>query len=152
MMKLTSSAFQHEGNIPSRYTCDGEGISPPLTISGVPQMAKSLVLIMDDPDVPKNIRSDGIWDHWVVFNIPPNTTEIPEGQEPKGTPGVGTNNKTGYYGPCPPNGTHHYYFNLYALDTELSLPANSTKKEVLKALQEHVLAKTILLGYYKREE
>ncbi|MEO8402527.1 MAG: YbhB/YbcL family Raf kinase inhibitor-like protein [Gammaproteobacteria bacterium] len=150
-MKLTSTAFENEGNIPRNYTCDGAGISPPLTISNVPTDAVSLVLIMDDSDVPKSIRPDGIWDHWIVYNIPASTTEIAEGEEPAGVHGLGTGKNTNYYGPCPPDGMHRYYFNLYALDTRLDLPINSTKKQVMDAMKQHVLAKAILIGRYKKE-
>ena len=150
-MKLTSSAFKHEGPIPGKYTCDGENISPPLTISDVPSKAKSLVLLMDDPDVPKNIRKDGMWDHWVVFNMPVDVGEIPEGQEPPGMPGKGTGGNTGYYGPCPPDREHRYYFRLYALDAELDLPKGSDKNSVENALADHVIEKAVLMGRYERK-
>jgi Raf kinase inhibitor-like YbhB/YbcL family protein len=150
IMKLTSSAFDHEGSIPKQYTCDGEGISPPLYITDIPAETKSLALIMDDPDVPKSIRKDGIWDHWVVFNIPASTTYIAEAEEPSGTPGKGTANNTGYYGPCPPDREHRYFFNIYALDTLLELPGGSTKNQLLEAMNGHVLAKAILIGRYKK--
>lgn len=152
-MKLTSSAFENECYIPKKYTCDGAGISPPLTITGIPTGTASLVLIMDDPDVPTSIRPDGIWDHWIVFNIPASTTQIAEGKEPAGTPGIGTNNNTVYEGPCPPEGDHHHYFiNIYALDGLLDLPKGSTKKQIMEAMKNHILAKAILIGRYKREE
>lgn len=150
-MKLTSTAFQQEGRIPQKYTCDGAGINPPLTISDIPAGTASLVLIMDDPDVPKSIRQDGIWDHWIIFNIPASTTQIAEGKEPSGTHGIGTGKNTEYYGPCPPDGEHHYFFNLYALDTLLDLPRGSTKKQVIQTMEGHILAKAILIGRYKRE-
>ncbi len=149
-MKLTSSAFQHEGSIPRQYTCDGQNINPPLTISNVPTGTKSLVIIMDDPDVPKHLRADGMWDHWIVFNIPPNTTQIIEGQEPHGIHGLGTGNTQEYYGPCPPDREHRYFFKLYALDTMLNLPAKSTKTQVENAMQHHILEKTELMGLYER--
>ncbi len=149
-MKLTSSAFNHEDYIPREYTCDGANKSPPLSISGVPADAKSLVLILEDPDVPKYIREDQMWDHWIVFNIPPNTTQIEEGKEPKGQHGLGTGNTLDYYGPCPPDAEHRYFFKLFALDSELALAEKSTKKEVEKAMEGHVLAKTELMGVYGR--
>ena len=149
-MQLTSNAFENEGKIPSKYTCDSDNISPQLTISDVPEAAKSLVLIMDDPDVPKHIREDGMWDHWVVFNIPPDVREIPEGQEPAGTPGIGTNGDTGYFGPCPPDREHRYFFKLYALDTTLDLPEKSNKLSVEKAMTENVIDKAYLMGRYER--
>ena len=149
-MKLTSTAFEHQGKIPSKYTCDGANISPPLSISDVPSQAKSLVLIMDDPDVPKHLRKDGMWDHWVVFNIPASLTEIKEGEEPEGTHGIGTSNNLDYNGPCPPDREHRYFFKLYALDTELKLPEQAKKQQVEKAMEGHVLAKTELMGRYER--
>jgi|SRR5579885_789465 Raf kinase inhibitor-like YbhB/YbcL family protein len=149
-MRLTSSAFEHEGSIPSKYTCDGENINPPLHIDNVPAGTKSLALIMDDPDVPRHLRSDGMYDHWVVFNIPPDTHDIQEGHEPSGTHGANTAGSTKYIGPCPPDREHRYFFKLYALDTKLSLPAKSTKKDVEKAMEGHVLARTELLGRYAR--
>lgn len=149
-MQLTSSAFEHEGYIPKKYTCDGANINPPLTISNAPTDVKSFVLIVDDPDVPRHLRPDGIYDHWIVFNIPPETTEIAEAHEPLGKHGVGTGGQTKYEGPCPPDKEHRYFFKLYALDILLSLPNGSTKKEVEKAMQNHILAKTELMGIYGR--
>ena len=144
-MNLTSPAFQHNGNIPSEFTCDGSDLSPPLSISDVPANAKSLVLICDDPDAPV-----GTWDHWVVFNIPSSAKEISKGTEPQGTPGKNSWGRTGYGGPCPPSGTHRYFFKLYALDIILNLPAGSTKKQIEAAMQNHILAKAELVGLYKR--
>lgn len=149
-MKLTSTAFQNGGSIPKEFTCDGPGISPPLTINDVPAGAKSLVLIMDDPDVPKHLRADGMWDHWVVFNIPPNTKEIPKGQEPQGVHGTGTGGNKKYHGPCPPDREHRYFFKLSALDTTLNLQEGATKAQVEKAMQGHILAKAELMGRYER--
>lgn len=151
-MKLESSAFKHEGAIPSKYTCDGENISPPLKISDATEGAKSLVLIMDDPDVPKSIRPDGMWDHWLVWNIPPETTEILEGQEPQGTIGKNTGGKFGYQGPCPPDREHRYFFKLYALGTTLDLsPATTTKKDLEAAMEGHILDQAELMGRYNRQ-
>ena len=144
-MKLTSTAFQNNAPIPSDYTCDGSDLSPPLTISDVPSNTKSLVLISDDPDAPV-----GIWDHWVVFNIPLSTKEIAKGTEPEGTAGKNSWGRTGYGGPCPPSGTHRYFFKLYALDTMLNLPEGATKKDIEGAMQGHIVAKTELMGTYKR--
>src|SRR5262245_40661465 len=126
-MELTSPAFEHEGRIPKKYTCDGENINPPLNIANVPSGAMSLVLIVDDPDVPCHLRSDGMYDHWIVFNIPPETNVLLEGQEPVGTQGANTAGNTKYIGPCPPDKEHRYFFKLYALDIRLSLPAKSSK-------------------------
>lgn len=144
-MKISSPAFGNNGSIPSVYTCDGENISPPLDLSSVPKDALSLVLVSDDPDAPM-----GTWTHWVVFNIPPGTKAIPEGTEPKGMQGITSFRKTGYGGPCPPSGTHRYFFKVYALDAMLSLSPGSTKESVEKAMEGHILAKAELIGRYKR--
>jgi Raf kinase inhibitor-like YbhB/YbcL family protein len=149
-MKLTSTAFKNGGKIPSKHTCDGPNINPPLNIADVPSGAKSLVLVMDDPDVPKNLRKDGMWDHWVVFNIPVTVQEIKEGEEPKGVHGIGTSQNLKYNGPCPPDREHRYFFKLYALDMELDLPQKATKKQVEKAMEGHILEKTELMGRYER--
>ena len=149
-MKLTSTAFENGGKIPSKYTCDGPNTNPPLAIAGVPSGAKSLALIMDDPDVPKNLRKDGMWDHWVVFNIPPELREIKEAEEPKGVHGIGTSQNLKYNGPCPPDREHRYYFKLYALDTKLDLAQKATKTQVEEAMEGHVLEKTELMGRYER--
>ncbi|MDP2650809.1 MAG: YbhB/YbcL family Raf kinase inhibitor-like protein [bacterium] len=151
-MRLESSAFEHEGVIPAKYTCDGGNINPPLKISEVPEGAKSLVLIMDDPDVPKNLRPDGMWDHWLVWNIPPATTEIPEGQEPAGVVGKNTGGSFGYRGPCPPDREHRYFFKLYALDTMFDLsPETTTKSDLEAAMQKHILSQAELMGRYNRQ-
>jgi len=144
-MKLTSTAFIHNSQIPSEFTCDGSDLSPPLSIIDVPANAKSLVLISDDPDAPV-----GTWDHWIVFNIPPSTKEIAKGKESQGTPGKNSWGRTGYGGPCPPSGTHRYFFKLYALDTMLNLPEGSNKKQIEAAMQGHILARVELMGLYKR--
>ncbi len=149
-MKLTSSAFTHGEHIPREYTCDGANINPPLTISDVPANTKSLALILEDPDVPKYVREDRMWDHWIVFNIPSNTTQIAEGKEPVGQHGIGTGNNLNYYGPCPPDAEHRYFFKLFALDSQLTLAEKSTKQQVEKAMEGHVLAKTELMGIYGR--
>ena len=149
-MELKSSAFEHEGKIPSKHTCDAENVSPPLEMLEVPKGTKSLTLIMHDPDVPKHLREDGNWDHWVVFNIPPETKQINEGEEPKGVGGNSTYGKPGYGGPCPPDREHRYYFTLYALDIELDLPGGSTRSEIESALEGHVLEKVVLMGKYER--
>lgn len=145
-MKLTSSAFENEGNIPSEFTCDGADTSPPLTISEVPENTKTLVLVCDDPDAPA-----GTWDHWVVFNIPLDTAEISKGTEPSGTAGKNSWGKTGYGGPCPPSGTHRYFFKLYALDAELDLAEGSGKKDLENAMQGHVIGQAQLMGKYQKQ-
>jgi Raf kinase inhibitor-like YbhB/YbcL family protein len=149
-MKLISSAFEHEGKIPAKYTCDGENVNPPLSILEVPADARSLVLLMEDPDVPKDLKEDGMWDHWVVFNMPPDLREIVEGNEPRGIGGIGTNGKKGYAGPCPPDREHRYFFRLYALDTTLQLPDNPTKTDVQNAMAGHILEHAELMGRYER--
>tara|TARA_Y100000031_G_C8170649_1_gene361626 strand:- start:35 stop:589 length:555 start_codon:yes stop_codon:yes gene_type:complete len=151
-MKLTSSAFEHNGKIPSEYTCDWEDVSPELNIDEVPSNAKSLALIMDDPDVPKNLRPDGMWVHWVVWNIPVNTKTIPRATEPEGMGGNSNFGRAGYGGPCPPDREHRYFFKLYALDIELDLPEGSTKEELEKAMEGHIIEKTELIGLYERNK
>jgi len=151
-MKLQSSEFENQSNIPSKYTCDGDNVNPPLTISEVPESALSLVLLMDDPDVPKNIRPDGMWDHWVVYNMPPTTSSISENSIPDGTVGVNTRGTNEYGGPCPPDKEHRYFFKLYALDTLLDLPKNSSKMDVEGAMEGHVIEKTELVGRYNRPQ
>lgn len=150
-IQLTSIKFKEGEIIPSIYTCDGQDISPPLKWSGVPQNTKSLALICDDPDAPA-----GTWVHWVVYYIPPTTTELPEGVPTQETAlnGIkqGTNDfgNIGYGGPCPPRGTHRYYFKIYALDTELQLTLSARKSDVEKAMKGHILATGQLMGKYKR--
>lgn len=151
-MKLTSTAFSEKGIIPSLYTCEGKNINPPLEISGVPANAKSLVLIMDDPDVPKTLRADGMYDHWVVFNIPPATRKIAENSTPHGVLGQNTGGKNQWIGPCPPDREHRYFFKLYALDKLLDLPAGSTKKQVEQAMKGHILAECQLMGRYEQKK
>lgn len=150
-MKLTSPAFRHNGKIPSEYTCDGEDTSPELHISDVPKNAKSLALIMDDPDVPKNLRPSGLWVHWIAFNIPHDTAIIEKGQEPDGTGGKNSWSRLGYGGPCPPDREHRYFFKLYALDAELDLAEGSNKKELENAMEGHIIEKTELIGLYQRK-
>ena len=150
-LSITSSAFESEGKIPSRYTCDDANVNPPLSISNVPDGAKSLVLIVEDPDVPTSIRPDGMWDHWLVFNIPPTTKVILEGVEPSGIAGIGTGGSRGYHGPCPPDREHRYFFKLFALDTTLDLKEGATKQQILNAIHGRVLAETELIGKYARK-
>ncbi len=144
-LALASPAFLEKEEIPPVYTCEGDNISPPLTISGVTEEGRSMVLIMDDPDAPT-----GVFDHWVVFDIPTGTTEIPEGQEPSGTLGVGTSGQLGYFGPCPPGERHRYVFTLYVLDRALDLPEGSTKEEVLEEMTGSVIQKAQLTAYFER--
>lgn len=151
-MQLTSPAFEPQKSLLPQYTCDGEGMNPPLSITDVPANTKSLVLIMDDPDVPAEIRPDRMWDHWIVFNIPPDTSEIPEGQEPAGVHGEGTSGNLEYHGPCPPDGEHRYFFKLYAIDTMLGLSEGVHKVEVEQAMEGHVIEQTELVGVYDRKK
>ena len=153
-MQIISFAFEQDALIPSKYTCDGNGrLNPPLTISGVPEGTKSLALIVDDPDVPKQLRPDGTFTHWVLFNIPAETKEIPEGGNP-GTPGANTGGGRAYTGPCPPPqyepSEHRYVFKLYALDIELNLQSGAAKDEVLEAMKDHIITEAELTGRYKR--
>ena len=149
-MELTSPAFKEGAPIPVKYTCEGQNLSPPLVINGVPPGAKSLALIMDDPDAMK--PAGKVWDHWVTFNIPPETTVIGEGENPPGVMGSNTRGVLAYGGPCPPDGEHRYYFHLYALDTMLNLKEGATKKQVLDATDGHVLAQAELRGRYVRQK
>ncbi|MBU0458194.1 YbhB/YbcL family Raf kinase inhibitor-like protein [Patescibacteria group bacterium] len=149
-MELTAPAFANNGKIPSKFTCDGENINPALSFDDVPAQAQSLVLIMDDPDVPKSIREDGMWDHWVVFNIPPHTQGVNENGQPDGVAGSNTRGDLSYGGPCPPDREHRYFFKLYALDSELDLPEGSTKAEVEEGMRDHIIGEAELVGLYKR--
>jgi len=150
-MEIKSPAFAHGDLIPPKYTCDGADVSPPLSLAGVPAGTKSLALIADDPDAPA-----GTWVHWVVWNIPAGTKSLEEGIPAKEAlpNGVrqGTNDfrRVGYGGPCPPSGTHRYFFKLYALDTTLNLPATATKQDLEKGMQGHTLAQAELMGRYSR--
>ncbi|HAS84732.1 MAG TPA: YbhB/YbcL family Raf kinase inhibitor-like protein [Candidatus Yonathbacteria bacterium] len=149
-LTISSPAFKMNGLIPAIFTCDGRNISPKLIFSNIPVGTQSLSLTMEDPDVPKNIRTDGMWNHWVVWNIPPETIQIEEGKIPPGVIGAGTNKKASYLGPCPPDREHRYIFTLYALDSVLSLSPGSTKEELLHALAPHIIEKAVLIGTYNR--
>lgn len=144
-MKISSSAFENNGMIPLEYTCDGSDISPPLMISEVPKEAKSLAIIMDDPDAPM-----GTFTHWVVWNISPQKTQFTKGEKisfPQGKTSFG--NKS-YGGPCPPGGTHRYFFKLYALDLILNLKESSSKADLEKAMAGHIIDESSLIGKYSR--
>lgn len=143
-LSVKSPAFKQGELIPKKYTCDGENINPPLIIEGVPKEAKTLVLAVDDPDAPS-----GTWDHWIVWNIAASTAKIGEDSVP-GMEGENSFGRTGYGGPCPPSGTHRYFFKVYALDTQLNLTGRSKKKDAEKVMQGHVLAKGELMGVYRR--
>lgn len=141
---VKSPVFESNKLIPRKYTCDGYDINPSLTIEGTPEEAKTLALIVDDPDAPS-----GTFDHWIVWNIPASTNKIGENAVP-GKEGMNSAKQVGYMGPCPPGGTHRYFFKVYALDVELNLGINSRKKDVEKAMQGHILAKGELVGLYSR--
>ncbi|MFQ5450424.1 MAG: YbhB/YbcL family Raf kinase inhibitor-like protein [Nitrospinaceae bacterium] len=150
-IRLASKAFKEGGPIPKIYTCDGADISPPLAWSGVPDKTRSLALIADDPDAPM-----GTWVHWVLYNLPGTLRQLPEKVPPlkKISNGAlqGTNDfrRIGYGGPCPPGGTHRYFFKIYALDQDPGLQPGATKKQLLKAMEGHVLDQGQLTGTYRR--
>ncbi len=147
---LTSPAFEHDEFIPSKYTCDGANVSPALAWEHAPQNTQSFALIVDDPDAPTKTP----WVHWIVFNIPADISELTENIEPNAFVQGATNftNKKGWGGPCPPSGTHRYFFKLYALDTKLNLSITATKEDLLKAMEGHVLDSAELMGHYKRRK
>ncbi len=149
-MQLTSPVFEDGGNIPYVYTCDGKGINPPLEIKNVPASAKSLVLIMDDPDVPSFVRKDHMYVHWVIYDMPPETKVLKENSTPPGIQGMGTGHKQHYEGPCPPDKEHRYFFKLYALKTFLKLKPGATKDQVEAAMEGNIIEKTELMGRYDR--
>lgn len=152
LMEIKSPAFENNSIIPSKYTCDGEDISPPLSWSDIPEGTKSLALISDDPDAPA-----GTWVHWVIYNIPPSVTSLPEGvptdkKLSNGTlQGITDFKRIGYGGPCPPSGTHRYFFKLYALNKKVPLDAGATKKQVLDAIKDSVIAECQVVGKYQRK-
>jgi len=144
-LKVGSTAFQNEEMIPLKYTCDGRNVNPPLDIEHIPEETKCLALIVDDPDAPV-----GTWVHWVVWNIPV-MHHIKE-NEVHGTEGINDFQQHHYGGPCPPSGTHHYFFKIYALDALLDLPANTRKPQLEKAMSEHIIAFGEMMGLYKRKK
>jgi Raf kinase inhibitor-like YbhB/YbcL family protein len=149
-MKLISTAFEHGTLIPVKYTCDGQDVNPPLSFAGIPEEAKSLVLVVDDPDA-----SPETWVHWTVWNIPPQKQFIAEAESglPAGAvEGATSAGKTGYHGPCPPSGTHHYFFKAYALDAMLDLPAATDAAGLESAMEGHILDKAGLIGLYQRRK
>lgn len=146
-LTIASPAFKHNESIPEKYTCDGADVNPPLVIEGVPPGAKSLALIVDDPDAPR-----GTWVHWVVWNIDPKTKEIKENSVPAGAKqGMNDFRSRNYGGPCPPSGTHRYFFKLYALDTAPDLGPDTTKAVLEKAMMGHILAQAEIIGLYRRK-
>jgi len=152
--RLTSTAFDDGGEIPVRLTCEGEDLSPDLSWSGLPDGARSLVLIVDDPDAPDPAAPRMVWDHWVLYGLPPDSGGLPEGVAsddlPVGTlEGVNSWGRTGYGGPCPPVGRHRYFFIMYALDISLPDLGGPTKDRLLEMMEGHILARTELIGTYK---
>ncbi len=149
--QLLSTSFEHKNPIPAKHSCKGSDISPQLSWNGFPAETLSFALIMDDPDAPS-----GTWVHWVYFNIPPTTTQLAENfprdrELPDGSRnGKNSWGKTGYNGPCPPTGTHRYFFKLYALDTKLNLDSNTEKTQLLKSIQGHILAMAELMGTFSK--
>jgi Raf kinase inhibitor-like YbhB/YbcL family protein len=154
-LKLTSPAFEHEGEIPARYTCEGDDISPELSWSEVPGGAASLALIVDDPDAPDPRAPKTTWVHWVLYNIPVSATGLAEGIPPHDLPagtleGLNDWKRTGWGGPCPPKGRHRYFYKLYALDTVLPDFHHPTKAKLETAMDGHILAKAELIGTYEK--
>ena len=146
-MEIHSSAFINNLMIPSRFTCDGEDISPPIVFSNLPNNTKSLILIVDDPDAP-----NGTFTHWLLWNILPTTTEIDVGKIPaEAVEGTTSFGKPGYGGPCPPSGTHHYHFKLYSLDTLLNLKHGASRDELENAMKDHILSTAELVGIYTKK-
>ncbi|OCC15485.1 Phosphatidylethanolamine-binding protein [Dissulfuribacter thermophilus] len=153
-MKFQSAAFDHMGEIPEKYTCDGQDISPPLSWDDLPEGTRSLVLIVDDPDAPDPKAPKMTWVHWLLYNIPPTTKGLEEGIStfPKGTlHGKNDWRRTGYGGPCPPIGRHRYFFKLYALDTVLPDLKISDKKALESAMKGHIIERAELIGTYQRK-
>jgi Raf kinase inhibitor-like YbhB/YbcL family protein len=147
-MNVLSSAFNPGDKIPAKYTCDGEGVNPPLIFSNIPENTKSLVLIVDDPDAPV-----GLFTHWVIFNIDPSVKQISEKEEAKiGINGVSSLGQEGYVSACPPSGQHRYYFKLYALNSMLDLPQGVDRKAVEEAMKDKIIETAELMGVYRREK
>jgi len=150
-MELTSTAFDNGGMVPDKYTCEGSNVSPPLEWDNLPEGTKSVALICDDPDAPM-----GTWVHWVVYDIPATINKLPENTPSdktltnSGKQGSNDFHKIGYGGPCPPSGTHRYFFKLYALDTYLGLDPGMTKEQLLRSMKGHVLEEVKLIGRYRR--
>jgi Raf kinase inhibitor-like YbhB/YbcL family protein len=146
-LQITSSAFPPNGPIPSKYTCDGQSVTPPLAFSSVPARTQSLVLIVDDPDVPKSLMPSGVFDHWLVWDLPGDSKGLAEGAGKSGINGTG---QQGYIGPCPPDREHRYFFKLYALDTKITGAKIANKTDLEKAMEGHIIEKAELVGRYER--
>ena len=154
-LEIRSPAFSNNGEIPSKYTCDGKDTSPAVAWSGLPEGTKSIALVVDDPDAPDPAAPRMTWVHWVLYNIPPSATGLPEAVKSKDLPGgtkEGLNDwkRTGYGGPCPPIGRHRYFHKVYALDAVLPDLGKPTKNDLEKAMEGHILAKAELVGTYQR--
>jgi len=146
-ISITSPSFQTGGDIPPKFTCNGTNVSPELQISSVPNEAKSLLLIVDDPDAPR-----GLFTHWIVWNIDPKTTRVAENSAPTaGVQGINDFGKRNYGGPCPPSGTHRYFFKIFALDTKLELKPGARRAELDAAMRGHILAQGELMGRYSHK-
>lgn len=144
-MTITSQAFKNSDTIPKKYACDGKNISPPLQFKNIPKNAKSLAIIMDDPDAPM-----GTFNHWIAWGISPKKHQISEGEKGKISEGMNGLGQKGYFGPCPPTGTHRYYFKLYALDSDIDISEKSKKKELQIAIDKHTLQSATLMGKYAK--
>lgn len=156
-LKITSPAFEQGGEIPARFTCEGKDVSPPLAWTGFPSNAKTLALIVDDPDAPDPAKPQRVYVHWVVYNIPPSATSLKENASKSGMPkgavqGRNDWGKTEYGGPCPPMGRHRYFFKFYALDTELTGLSAATKADLERAMKGHVVDSGELMGTYQKAE
>ncbi len=154
-MYLSSVSFANEGLIPNRYTCEGADISPELNWGDVVEPARSLALIVDDPDAPDPAAPQRTWTHWIVYNIPPDVISFPEGTEMapwNADDGLNDWGKPGYRGPCPPVGRHRYFFRLFALDARLDGLRHPTSKELCQAMEPHVVDRAILMGTYERQK
>jgi len=151
-MKIVSAVFENQKTIPDKYTCKGDGVNPPLEFVDVPPSTKSLTLIVDDPDAPGGSPRGEAGDfvHWVTYNIPVTISALAEGTKPAGVEGFNSGGRSGYYPPCPPTGTHRYFFKLYALDAELKLSGKADKKAVEAAMQGHIIEQAELIGLYSK--
>jgi Raf kinase inhibitor-like YbhB/YbcL family protein len=147
-LQITSTAFPANGAIPSKYTCDGQNINPPLTFASIPPKTQSLVLIMDDPDVPKNLMPSGVFDHWLIWDLPADGKGVAEAA-PEAKRGLNGTGQQGYTGPCPPDREHRYFFKLYALDTKLT-GRIANKQDLESAMKGHILEQAELVGRYAR--
>jgi Raf kinase inhibitor-like YbhB/YbcL family protein len=146
-LQISSSAFPANGAIPAKYTCDGQGVNPPLAFAGIPAKTESLVLIVDDPDVPKDLVPSGVFDHWLIWDIPATSKGFAEGEGKGGINGAG---QKGFMGPCPPDREHRYFFKLYALDTKLTGLNIANQQALETAMKEHIIERAELVGRYAR--